>query len=90
MSNRIKKINTYIIGWIGYYRLADTRSVFQALDEWLRRRLRMCYLKQWKKPKTKKSKLVALGIPPEWASPIGLRVREQSGFLILTCPLPGI
>ncbi|AQS58437.1 reverse transcriptase [Desulforamulus ferrireducens] len=34
----------------------------------MRRRLRMCYLKQWKKPKTKKRKLVALGIPPEWAS----------------------
>ncbi|AQS59152.1 group II intron reverse transcriptase/maturase [Desulforamulus ferrireducens] len=67
MNKRIKAINTYIVGWIGYYRLADTRSVFQSLDEWLRRRLRMCYLKQWKKPKTKRKKLVALGIPPEWA-----------------------
>ncbi|WP_207635912.1 group II intron reverse transcriptase/maturase [Desulforamulus hydrothermalis] len=68
MSKRIEKINTYTIGWVGYYRLADTKTVFQAFDEWLRRRLRMCYLKQWKKPKTKKRKLVALGIPPEWAS----------------------
>lgn len=68
MSKRIEKINTYIVGWVGYYRLADTKSVFHAFDEWLRRRLRMCYLKQWKKPKTKKRKLVALGIASEWAS----------------------
>ena len=67
MSERIEELNTYVMGWIGYYQLADTRSVLQELDEWLRRRLRMCYLKQWKKPKTKKSKLVSLGITPEWA-----------------------
>lgn len=68
MKDRIEKINTYIVGWMGYYRLADTKTVFQGFDEWLRRRLRMCYLKQWKKPKTKKRNLVALGIPVEWAS----------------------
>lgn len=68
MNKRIKKINTYIVGWVGYYRLADTKSVFQTFDEWLRRRLRMCYLKQWKKPKTKKRNLVSLGIASEWAS----------------------
>jgi len=67
MNQRIKEINTYIVGWIGYYRLADTKSVFQSLDEWLRRRLRMCFLKQWKKSKTKRRNLIALGIPLEWA-----------------------
>ncbi|MCL4440922.1 MAG: group II intron reverse transcriptase/maturase [Firmicutes bacterium] len=68
MKSRINKINTYIVGWVGYYRLADTKSIFQTFDEWLRRRLRMCYLKQWKKPKTKKRNLVALGIPTDWAT----------------------
>jgi hypothetical protein len=28
----------------------------------------MCYLKHWKKPKTKKRRLIALGIPQEWAA----------------------
>nr|WP_242832424.1 group II intron maturase-specific domain-containing protein [Desulfosporosinus orientis] len=28
--------------------MVDTLSVLQALDEWIRRRLRMCLLKQWK------------------------------------------
>jgi len=68
MKERINNLNTYMVGWIGYFKLADTRSVITSLDEWIRRRLRMCYLKQWKKPKTKRKKLVALGLPSEWAS----------------------
>lgn len=68
MEQRIKRLNTYLVGWMGYFQLADTRSKIQALDEWIRRRLRMCYLKQWKKPKTKKRRLTALGIPQDWAA----------------------
>jgi len=67
MEQRLHDLNTYLRGWIGYFRLADTPSILQHLDEWLRRRLRMCMLKQWKKPRTKRRKLVALGIPDDWA-----------------------
>ncbi|WP_287193312.1 group II intron reverse transcriptase/maturase [Syntrophothermus sp.] len=68
MEDRIGALNTYLMGWIGYFKLADTRSVLQSLDEWVRRRLRMCYLKQWKKPKTKLRNLIVLGIPADWAA----------------------
>ncbi|CAM3998527.1 Group II intron, maturase-specific domain [Alicyclobacillus pomorum] len=68
MGHRLERLNAYLRGWAGYYRHAETRSVFAELDEWIRRRLRMCLLKQWKKPKTKKRNLVALGIPNEWAA----------------------
>ena len=67
MERRLGELNTYLRGWIGYFRLADTVSVIQGLDEWIRRRLRMCMLKQWKQPKTKYRNLVALGIDPEEA-----------------------
>jgi RNA-directed DNA polymerase len=67
MEQRVQKLNEYLIGWGGYFRLADTRSVFQSLDERVRRRLRMCLLKQWKKPKTRRKNLIALGIPQEQA-----------------------
>jgi RNA-directed DNA polymerase len=67
MEQRIQKLNEYLLGWSGYFRLADTRSVFQSLDEWVRRRLRMCLLKHWKKPKTRRRNLIALGIPEEQA-----------------------
>jgi RNA-directed DNA polymerase len=63
----VKEINTYTRGWISYFRLADTPSVFQELDEWLRRRMRQLLWKRWKKPRTRQRNLVALGVPPSWA-----------------------
>lgn len=72
MDKRIKRLNAYILGWIGYFRLADTLSIFETLDGWIRRRLRACLLKQWKRPRTRFRNLVALGIP-EWSA------REVSG-----------
>lgn len=67
MEQRIKELNRYLTGWGGYFMLADTPSAFQGLDEWIRRRLRMCLWKQWKKPKTKVKRLVSLGIPKDKA-----------------------
>jgi RNA-directed DNA polymerase len=67
MDQRIKELNQYLMGWCGYFALADTPSVFEGLDTWIRRRLRMCLWKQWKKPKTKVKRLISLGIPREKA-----------------------
>ena len=63
MSSRIYRLNQVIRGWVNYFSLADMRNLCKALDEWLRRRLRMCYWKQWKKVKTRLSNLRRLGIP---------------------------
>jgi RNA-directed DNA polymerase len=67
MEDRVQKLNQYLRGWIGYFQLIDTPSPLESLDQWIRRRLRMCLFKQWKKPKSKRRKLVGLGIPEEWA-----------------------
>jgi len=40
LEDIIQEINTYIVGWIGYYRQANTPSVYEKLDGWIRRRLR--------------------------------------------------
>jgi len=64
---RIKELNQYLTGWCGYYALTDTKSVFRELDEWTRRRLRMCVWKQWKRPKTKVRKLLSMGVPKQKA-----------------------
>jgi RNA-directed DNA polymerase len=53
MELRIKELNQYLTGWCGYCALADTPSIFKELDEWIRRRLRMCVWKQWKLPRTR-------------------------------------
>ena len=67
LSEILEQINTYTRGWIGYFRLADTPSVFQELDEWLRRRLRQLLWKRWKRGRTRWRNLVALGVPPSSA-----------------------
>ena len=56
------KINQIIRGWIQYFKLANMRNHLQILDEWLRRRIRMCAWKGWKKVKTKFTNLVKLEI----------------------------
>jgi len=56
-------INRQVTGWVGYFRLADTPSVFAQLDEWLRRRLRQLVWKRWKRGKTRYRELVKLGVP---------------------------
>jgi len=59
----LERINRQVIGWVGYFRLADTPSVFAELDEWLRRRLRQLVWKRWKRGKTRYRELVKLGVP---------------------------
>jgi len=67
MSAILERIHRLVKGWIGYYRLADTPSVFKELDEWLRHRLRQLLWKRWKRPKTRYRELVARGVPPSSA-----------------------
>ena len=66
MESRITKLNQYLIGWIGYFRLASAKGHCEKLDQWMRRRLRMCLWKQWKRVRTRIRELRALRVP-EWA-----------------------
>ena len=68
LGDILQSINEYLMGWIGYFRLADTPSVFAELEEWLRRRLRQLVWKRWKRGTTRWRELVALGVPPERAA----------------------
>ena len=57
-----EKIKESVVGWINYFKLADMKSLMKNIDEWLRRRIRMCYWKQWKKISTKFNNLKKLGV----------------------------
>ncbi len=70
MQVRLIRINTYLKGWIGYFALVQTRFRINELDGWIRRRLRACLLKQWRKPKTKLRNLISLGLDSKWAGRI--------------------
>jgi len=67
MGERIARINRYVVGWMGYFRLADTPKVFRELDEWFRRRMRQIRWKEWKRPVTRRANLRKLGIPAQTA-----------------------
>ena len=68
LEDILAEINRYVIGWMGYYRLANTPSVFEELDSWIRRRLRQLIWKRWKRGRTRYRELVALGVPRERAA----------------------
>lgn len=61
-EQRIEALNRCIIGWVNYFGLADMRNLARRLDKWIRRRIRMCIWKQWRKIKTRHDNLVRLGL----------------------------
>jgi RNA-directed DNA polymerase len=72
MEQRIQKLHRDLVGWSSYFLLADTPRIFEGLDGWMRRRLRMYMWKQWKNPRTNVKRLQSLGIPKgkayEWGN----------------------
>jgi len=67
IESTYKKIKQLVVGWINYFKMADMKSWMRNIDEWLRRRIRMCYWKQWKKVSTKFKNLQKLGISKQKA-----------------------
>lgn len=67
MEERLRRLNQYIRGWMGYFRLIDTPKVLEHLDKWFRRRLRQIRWKEWKLPRTRIRMLRSLGIRADQA-----------------------
>lgn len=65
IETRITKLNQLLIGWVHYFKIADIKGHCQKLDGWIRRRLRMCYWKDWKRIKSKHDNLKRLGLPED-------------------------
>lgn len=61
MEYRYKKLAEYVRGWINYYGISEYYRPIPELDEWIRRRIRMCYWKQWRFVRTKVRNLLKLG-----------------------------
>jgi RNA-directed DNA polymerase len=72
MARRLSDLNRYVRGWIGYFGLARQFDEFVNLDGWIRRRIRMCYWKQWRHPRTKIQNLVRLGVNRDMAIKHGM------------------
>lgn len=70
-ERRKQRLKEYIRGWVGYYHLAQIKRLCTETDEWLRRRIRMCIWKSWKKPKTRVANLKKCGVLDWQAYPWG-------------------
>jgi RNA-directed DNA polymerase len=72
MDYRLHKLAQYVRGWMGYFGISDYYRPIPELDQWLRRRVRMCYWKQWRYVRTKVRNLLALGTSKRQAIMTGL------------------
>jgi group II intron reverse transcriptase/maturase len=80
-----EQLRRYLVGWKGYFQLADTRHVFAKIDQWIRHRLRALQLKHWKRPTTIFRELVSRGLDEDTAREIaaqGHRWWRSSGLKI--------
>jgi RNA-directed DNA polymerase len=61
MDYRYAKLAEYLHGWMNYFGISEYYKPIPEIDHWLRRRLRMCYFKQWRWARTKVRELRKLG-----------------------------
>ena len=69
-------LRAYVPGWKAYFQLAQTPTVMQALDRWLRHRLRAVQLAQWKRGPTAYRALRRLGAGQDQALCIAGNLRR--------------
>ncbi|TWK69219.1 Group II intron-encoded protein LtrA [Bacillus licheniformis] len=48
----IKRVNQIVMGWINYFRIGMMKQFMDEFGQWLRHKIRVIVIKQWKKPKT--------------------------------------
>lgn len=85
MPDVAERLRSYVLGWKGYFRLAQTPRVWKQLDRWMRHRLRAVQLKQWRRGTTIYRELRGRGAKPEVAQQVAANSRRwwrNSGMLL--------
>jgi group II intron reverse transcriptase/maturase len=62
MRQVVDELGGFLRGWKNYFKLADTPTTLNVLDEWIRHRIRALQLKQWKHPSNIFLELRARGV----------------------------
>ena len=71
LSTVFTKVNQVVRGWINYFRIGSMKTFLTEFGEWLRHKIRVIILKQWKKPKRiytnlqNLNRILKLNIPDE-------------------------
>ena len=61
IKSRILRLKHYVQGWVAHYGCGLKYDDAVEFDGWIRRRLRMCYWKQWRRPRRRIRELIKLG-----------------------------
>ena len=72
MRFQLFKLSQYLRGWINYFGIANCYQLCLDLDHWIRRRVRMAYWRQWRKPRTKIRNLIKRGASVQAAVACGI------------------
>ena len=83
MDERFAKIKEVQRGWLNYFQGTSIMGKLQAIDGWLRNRLRYCIWHNWKKPERKRKNLLRLGVDPDQTT-ITLNRLKKRGYVSLT------
>jgi RNA-directed DNA polymerase len=67
LASTVRTLTPILRGWLQYFRLAEAKGVFEELDGWMRRKLRCVLWRQWKRPRTRATRLMQRGLDPERA-----------------------
>ena len=70
MSYRMEKLAQYLRGWMNYFGISEYYRPIPEIDHWLRRRVRMCFWKQWGRFHARVRNLLKLGTHPGVAIPM--------------------
>jgi RNA-directed DNA polymerase len=90
MKTVFAQVRSYLSGWRQYFQLADTPRIFSELDKWLRHRLRMVQLKQWRRGTTIYRELKRLGVAEDVARKVAANSRRwwKNSSRMLNTALP--
>ena len=77
MEQRLDELRRYSVGWFHYFKYGLIHKEMVEWDSWIRRRVRLCYWKEWKVPRKRRKMLHALGIG---ADRIKLATASRKGY----------
>jgi RNA-directed DNA polymerase len=63
----LESLKPLLRGWANYFSVAETRGVFEKLDQWIRRKLRCMEWRKWKRWRRRMQRMIALGLERERA-----------------------
>jgi len=87
VEEMVKRLNPVLRGWINYFRLANCKTLIGELMGWLRRRLRMKQMREWKSWQALHKALCRRGYTGDYKR-ISMRRWRNSASPLISMALP--